>query len=172
MNRRRFIGAAAAAGLVKSAHADVEVKAPRPRNSYETLFRDIEPGHDEFPLEKEAFEISSHLKRFFALRGLPMAPGLRGISPCPARYQSIADGVSSAEYDTVPSDIAAGLVKWLDSLGKVRAIRFYVLPDNLIRFEVSSDNRHRVGFWKQKWEDGRLMCQGCKSALFTGGEEL
>jgi tetratricopeptide (TPR) repeat protein len=156
MNRRRFIGATTAAGLVKSVRADVEVKAPRPRNSYEALFRDIEPGHDEFPLEKEAFEISSHLKRFSTLRSLPTTPGLRGVSPCPARYKTIADGVSSAEYDTSPSDIAEGLVKWLDSLGKVRAIRFYVLPGNLIRFEGSSDNQYRVGLWKQKWEDGRL----------------
>ena len=31
----------------------------RPRSPYEALLRDIEPGHDDFPLEKEAFEMAA-----------------------------------------------------------------------------------------------------------------
>ncbi len=123
---------------------------------YGALLRDIEPGHDEFPLEKEAFEIASHLKRFAETRTLPCARGMKGISPLPVRYVSIAEGVSKAEYDSSPSDIAAGLARWLDSLGHIRAARFFVLPDDIIRYEISSAGQYRVGLWKQKWEGGRV----------------
>jgi tetratricopeptide (TPR) repeat protein len=155
MNRRRFIGTVATVSLFKPAPA-VAVEMIRPHNPYEALLRDIEPGHDEFPLEEEAFEIASHLSRLTRTRTLPCAQGLRGISPLPARYTSVADGVSQAEYNSAPTDIAEGLAKWLDSIGQIRAARFFVLPDDVVRFEIASTNQHRVGLWKQKWADGRL----------------
>src|ERR1035438_9033732 len=101
MNRRRFIGTVAAVSLLKPTSA-VAAEAIRPHNPFQELLRDIEPGHDEFPLEKEAFEIASHLKRFTETRTLPCTPGLHGISPRPTRYTSVADGVSKAEYDSSP----------------------------------------------------------------------
>jgi hypothetical protein len=156
MNRRRFIGGVAAASFFRARAADVQVEVVHPRSSYETLLRDIEPGLDEFPLEKEAFEIASHLKRLTGTRTLPFAPDVSGISPLPVRYAPIAEGVSKAEYDTSSTDIAAGLSKWLESLGEIRSARFYVLPSDLIRFEVASVGQYRFGLWKQKWVAGRL----------------
>ena len=156
MDRRRFLGTVAAAGLSKPAVADLEVEVVRPRNPYEALLRDIEPGHDDFPLEKQAAETVSHLNRLPEIRTLPLVPGLRGVSPFPVGYKTIADGVSVAEYEGSPSDIATGLARWLDSLGHIRAARFYVLPDDLIRFEVACGNQYRIGLWKQTWEGGKL----------------
>ena len=155
MNRRRFIGTVATVSFFKPAPA-VAVGIIRPHNPYEALLRDIEPGHDEFHLEKEALETASHLKRFAETRSLPCAPGLHGISPVPVRYTPVAGDVSKAAYDTSPTEIAAGLAKWLDSIGQIRAARFYVLADDIIRYEIASANQYRVGFWKQKWADGRL----------------
>src|ERR1700687_5247251 len=99
MNRRSFIASIAAASLGRPAWADVEVELTHPRNSYEWLLADIEPGHDGFPLEKQAFEIASHLKRLARTRTLPFAPDIRGAPPYPVRYKTIAEGVAIAEYD-------------------------------------------------------------------------
>jgi tetratricopeptide (TPR) repeat protein len=156
MIRRRFIGTLAAAGFVKAGPADGAIETIRPRSVYETLLRDIEPGQDDFPLEKQALDIAAQLKQFSRTRVLPVMPGLQGISPVPAKYKLVAESVSTAEYDASPSDIGKGLANWLDSLGSIRAIRFYVLHDDLIRFEVASENRYRVGLWKLKWENDAI----------------
>ncbi len=146
MNRRRFfIGSVAAAGLVQPSAArksEVEVGIRGPANSYQKrCLRDIEPGHDEFPLEKEAFEIASRLKRFDGdCARFPFAPGpARHLAAVRPLHAHCGGGrIHRRNTTLLPSDIAEGLVKWLDSLGKIRAIRFYVLPDNLIRFEIAS----------------------------------
>ena len=153
MNRRRFIGTVAGVSLLKPPSAGA-VEVIRPPNPYQALLRDIERPEDEF--EKEAFEIASHLKRFTETRTLPGAPGLFGISPLPVRYTPVAHDVFKAEYDTSPTEIAAGLAKWLDSLGHIRAARFHVLPLDIIRYEIASANQYRVGLWKQKWTGGKL----------------
>jgi tetratricopeptide (TPR) repeat protein len=147
--------------LGRPASADVEVEVTRPRNSYEGLLADIEPGHDGFPLEKQAFEIAAHLKRLALTRTLPLAPDIRGASPHPVRYRAIAEGVSIAEYDAGSADIGEGLARWLDSLGQnslgqIRALRFYVLPDDIVRFEAASEGQYRVGLWKLQWTNGQV----------------
>ena len=159
MHRRRFIGCVAAASLIRPASADVAVEVVHPRNPYEALLRDIEPGHDEYPFEKEAFEIAARLKRLTETRTLPLAAGLRGVSPFTVRYVSVAEGVSKAESSTVRTGRhrRGGLSKWLDSLGEIRAARFYVLPDERVRFEIASGDQYRVGLWKQKWVAGRIV---------------
>ena len=156
MNRRHFIVSLAAANLLRSSPAAVEIEVVRPRSPYEALLRDIEPGHDDFPLEKEAFEIAARLRELTRVRGLPLAPDFRGSSPLPVRHLPVAGGVSRAEFD--PSDRAfeAGLKKWLDSLGEIRAARFFVLPDGLVRYEIAAGNQYRVGLWKQTWKGGLL----------------
>jgi tetratricopeptide (TPR) repeat protein len=158
VNRRHFIGSLAAANLLRpgSAAAQVEIEVVRPRSPYEALLRDIEPGHDEFPLEKEAFEIAAHLRELTRTRALPLAPDFRGSSPLPVRHLPIAEGVSRAEFN--PSDPAfeEGLTRWLDSLGEIRAARFFVLPDDLVRYEIAGVNQYRVGLWKQTWRSGLL----------------
>ena len=157
MIRRRFIGTLAAAGFVKAGLADVTevtIEAIHTRSAYEALLRDIEPGHEEFPFEKQALDIASQLRQFRHTRALPVVRGLQGISPVAVRFTPIAEAVIGAVYDDALSDVGKGLVNWLDSLGSIRELRFYVLPDDVIRFEVASDNQYRVGLWKQTWQNG------------------
>ncbi|MES1257146.1 MAG: VCBS repeat-containing protein, partial [Acidobacteriota bacterium] len=159
MNRRRFMGAAAAASLLRPAAATgqaVQVEVIQPRNPWQALLRDIEPGHDRFPLERQAFDIAAHLKRITETRALPLAADFTGVSPFPTRYRTIADGVSAAEYEPSDKDFESGLKQWLDSLGDVRAIRFYVLPDDVVRYEIASPGTYRTGLWKQQWTAGKL----------------
>ncbi|MEO7142238.1 MAG: VCBS repeat-containing protein, partial [Bryobacteraceae bacterium] len=162
MNRRRFLGALAGAAyfrpaMARSAPFPVKFRKQLP---YEPLYRFIEPGHDEFSGEKEAFEIAAHLKRLPATGKLPLAPEFQGISPFPVRYTQVAEGVQQAEYNQADTQFETGLAAWLRSLGNIRAARFFVLPEDAIRYEVASDlgrgAHYRVGVWKQKWSGGRL----------------
>ncbi len=111
---------------------------------------------DDFAFEKEAYDISEHLRRLVGTRSLPMVSGLRCVSPCAIRYLPVVEGVSKAEYSPDWTDASTGLQKWIDSLGPIRSARFFVLPDDVIRFEVASDRQYRVGLWKQKWSGGRI----------------
>ena len=156
MNRRIFMGSVAAASFSKTALAEVEVEIIRPRNSYESLLKDIEPGGDGFPGEKLAFEIAAELKKVQQTHTLPLAPDVAGASIFPAGYKTIQEGIFIAEYDLASKDLASGLGKWLDSLGQIKALRFYVLPDDVIRFEAASAGQYRTGLWKQKWNGGKI----------------
>jgi hypothetical protein len=158
VNRRHFIGSLAAAHLLRSspAEAQVEVEVVRPHSPYEALLRDIEPGRDDFPLEKEAFEIAARLKELTRVRALPLAPDFSGSSPLPVRYLPVNEGVSRAEFNLSDRAFEDGLKKWLDSLGEIRAARFFVLPDDLVRYEIAAGNQYRVGVWKQTWKSGLL----------------
>src|SRR5580658_657607 len=156
VNRRHFIGTVAAASLLRPSPAQVAVEVVRPRSQYEALLRDIEPGHDDFPIEKEASEIAARLAALTQTRSLPLAPGFRGPSPFPVRHLPVADGVSRAEFDASDPAFAAGLKKWLDSLGEIRAARFFVLPDDVVRYEIAAAGQYRVGLWKQTWKNGLL----------------
>ncbi len=142
MNRRQFITALAAAGLLPPLPASAQ--------------NPFDPDPEDFPLEREAQEIAAHLNRLTQTRTLPFAPTLQGTSPRPARYRTIAEGVSQAEYTPAPTDVATGLTQWLDSLFPIRAARFFVLPNDLIRFEIASPHQYRVGLWKQQWKNGQL----------------
>jgi tetratricopeptide (TPR) repeat protein len=161
MNRRRFIAAVATATAAYPAEAaepqsPVAVEVVHPRNPFESLLKDIEPGLDEFPLEREAARIAAHLNRLTTLRSLPLASNFQGVSPCPSGYRTVAPGVTSAVYDPSQEDFQTGLTRWLDSLGPLRAARFFVLPGDLIRYEIASALAYRVGVWKQQWADGQL----------------
>jgi tetratricopeptide (TPR) repeat protein len=143
MNRRRFITGLAAAGFLPK----LSVAEQNP----------FESSLEDFPLEKEALEIAGHLRRLPETRTLPFAATFHGISPMPSRYLSVADRVSKAEYDSSRTNVAVGLIQWLDSLGPIRAARFFVLPDDKIRFEIASADRYRVGVWKQRWDNGTIV---------------
>ncbi len=156
MNRRRFIGTVAVAAWPAQAGPSSEAAAIHSRSPWEALLRDIEPDADEFPLERQAQEIAAHLKRLPETGTLPFALGLRGVSPMPARYRPVGDGVSTAEYGDSLAVIADGFTRWLDSLGPIRAARFYVLPDNIVRFEIAGGNTYRTGLWKQQWTAGQI----------------
>ncbi len=156
MDRRHFIGALGAASLVRTRPAAGDVEVVRPRSPYEALLRDIEPGHDDFPLEKEAFEIAARLRELPRTRELPLSPDFHGQSPLPVRYVPLAEGVSRAEFDPSEGAFDSGLKGWVDSLGEIRAARFFVLPDDMVRYEIASRNQYRVGLWKQTWKGGVL----------------
>ncbi|HLK67481.1 MAG TPA: FG-GAP-like repeat-containing protein [Bryobacteraceae bacterium] len=160
MKRRHFIASLAAASLAPSCTeirtAAAEIEIVRPRSPYEALLRDIEPGHDDFPVEKQAAEIAAHFRALTRSRTLPLAPDFTGASPLPVRYTPIAEGVSRAEFQSDGETFAAGLVKWLDSLGEIRSARFFVLPNDILRFEIAGRNQYRVGMWKNTWAKGLL----------------
>src|SRR5207248_10909942 len=61
-----------------------------------------------------------------------------------------------AEFDHGNTDFETGLQKWIDSLGEIRAARFFVLPGDRIRYEIASPGAYRVGVWNQRWENGSL----------------
>ncbi len=163
LNRRRFLGAAAAVATWSGAEtpgfpqASVAVEVVHPTSPYATLLRHIEPGHDEFPLEKEAFRIAAELARLPDTRTLPLAPTFSGTSPLPLHYRPLAPGVAIAEFDPAPAAFPPNLERWLQSLGTITAARFFVLPEDRIRFEISSSTGYRVGHWRQKWENGQLL---------------
>ena len=111
--------------------------------------------------------------------GLAIASFLRpkhcAASPFPVHfrraspYETLRSEIFPSGEEKTAMEIEAalqGLIKsrslplapeWLASLGEVHAARCYVLPDNLIRYEIESPGQYRVGYWKQKWRDGRLV---------------
>ncbi len=50
--------------------------------------------------------------------------------------------------------------QWVASLGEIRRAQFYVLPDDVIRFEVASTRdgllEYRVGDWRVRWSGDRV----------------
>ncbi|MGH9665959.1 MAG: hypothetical protein ACRD9L_16155, partial [Bryobacteraceae bacterium] len=140
MNRRRFMGVLASAACfrppaARSAPFPVKFRKQLP---YESLYRLVEPGHDEFPGEKEAFEIAAILRHLPETGTLPLTADFAGISPLPVRYTQISADVRRAEYDRTDTRFQHGLTAWLQSLGEIRSARFFVLPDDVIRYEVAS----------------------------------
>jgi tetratricopeptide (TPR) repeat protein len=170
VTRRRFLETAAAAGLVCPL---LEHAAPTPfaapaaypvhflkATPWDSLFPYIEPGQDEFIVEKQAAEITVHLNRLLDLRDLPLSPDFQGTSPMPVRHTQVADGVFRAEFNPADQGFRPGLQRWVRSLGQVRSARFFVLPQGRVRYEIASTAaealHYRVGFWNQQWTDGRL----------------
>src|SRR5262249_58683003 len=92
------------------------------------------------------------------LRNLPRAAGFRGVSPLPKRYVSVAEDVWRAEFEA--GDFVKGMNAWLESLGKIREVRFFRLPDDLVRYEVAASDAagltYRVGLWKLGWADHKM----------------
>lgn len=181
LTRRRFIASATAAGLYLKAcprglralepgqesapsyqHAfPIQFRKPLP---YESLIPYIHPGADQFPAEKDAAEISLHFSRLIKIRALPLSADFHGQSPVPKQYSSLSEGVHRAEFDphelTGATNYHLELLKWLDLFGRIHNARFYVLPDNLVRYEISSEDvngfHYRVGHWRQVWTGGQL----------------
>src|SRR5215471_9028979 len=138
VTRRRFFETAAAGGLVWSlpghaAPAPIPVPAVYPVRfrkaaPWDSLFPYIEPGNDEFIVEKQAAEITAHLNRLLELRDLPLSPQFQGASPMPVQYTQVADGVFRAEFNPAEQGFRPGLKCWVRSLGEVRSARYFVLP--------------------------------------------
>ena len=161
MNRRDFLAALAAGSLISSkGHASTPwpVKFRR-EPPYAPALAMVEPGSDEFPGEKTAREIEARLHTAFQSGELPCPAGLRAVSPEAREYRDIAPGVAEAVFGA-PGDLAAAWKRWRESLGNVRAARFYSLPGGQVRYDIRGTNRgrleHRIGLWKQTWSDGTL----------------
>ncbi len=151
----------------------VAVEVANPVRPYAGILRHIEPGHDEFPLEKHAFEIAAELAQLPETGLLALAPGFSGASPVPTRYRQIARDVSLAEFAAGPADFAVELRRWLDSLGKIGVARFFVLPEDRVRFEISASSGYRVGHWKMAFRDGKLTSfQALDEVVTTSAEPL
>ena len=84
-------------------------------------------------------------------QALPLASDFAGTVPLARRYRPVGEGVAEAEFGA-----ETDFQKWIASLGRIRRARFFVLPDNLVRYEIASDGGYRVGSWRQVWRDGRL----------------
>src|SRR5712692_3512963 len=138
VTRRRFFETAAATGLVwplpERARAAPYPVRFRKQNPWDALFPQIEPGHDEFVIEKQAAEITAHMNRLVELRLLPLAPDFQGASPMPVRHRQMADGVFQAEFDPADHGFREGLERWLDSAGRIRSARFFSLPRGRVRY--------------------------------------
>ena len=162
--RRRLFQAAAASGLLWSAGPS-RAAAPFPvqfrkSNPWDALRPFLDAGHDEFAVEKEAADITSHWNRFFQTRSLPLADNFHGSSPMPARYRTVADGVFEADFNGSRDPFQPGLETWLAQLGQVHSARFFVLAQGRVRYEIASTEggllHYRVGLWKQTWRDAKL----------------
>jgi tetratricopeptide (TPR) repeat protein len=154
LRRRDFLGAFAALALPNSASAS-PTRYPvhfRKANPFDAALAHIDPGSDEFPLEKQAQEIESRLAAMMNGKALPLASGFRGAPLIPKRYIRIAEDVAEAEF----GEGAPDFTPWIKSLGQVRRARFFVLPGDLVRYEIASAGSYRVGAWKQVWKDGKL----------------
>jgi len=162
MNRRQFIGSLAAAGFLPFRHSAAAPFPVRFRKAspHETLAPYILPGNDEFPGEKTAMEIAGLLRRLPETGALPLAADFHGSSPLPARYRAVSGDCFEAEFDAA-GEFGPGLRKWLDSLGAIRRARYFVLPGNMVRYEIESattaGTEYRVGVWKQTWKEGQLV---------------
>ena len=164
-SRREFLLATGLAGLARPAHAaaettpfPVELRKPGP---YEALRRYIPPGSDEYAVEKHAMDIEAMLAALPAARNIPLADDFLGTSPNPVRLRAVSAQIAEAEYDSSDADFKGGLLRWLDSIGDVRRLQFFVLPHNRVRFEASSLSggrpSYRVGHWDMEWRDGKLV---------------
>ncbi|HEY2012459.1 MAG TPA: FG-GAP-like repeat-containing protein [Bryobacteraceae bacterium] len=148
LNRRRFIGGLAAAAMVRPRHGAAAPFPVRFRKAspHETLAKYILPGSDEFPEEKSAMETVELLRS---------VPEFRGRSAIPARYRAVAADTFEAEFGTAQGTFR----EWFASLGKVRGARYFVLPDDTVRYEIESSRgtglEYRVGFWKLRVKDGK-----------------
>src|SRR5260370_36185959 len=142
MNRRQFIGVLSAMALLRPEHC---AAAPFPvhfrkASPYESLAQYISPGTDEFAGEKTAMDIIATLRRLTETQSLPLAPNFTGKSPSPVRYRPVAADVFEAEFGPATESFEDGLKKWLASLGSVRDARYFVLPDDIVRYEIESAN--------------------------------
>jgi Flp pilus assembly protein TadD len=149
VNRREFlIYTAALAGIRAEAIAAAAEEHGHPDPPYLKLKKFIEPGNDEFTAEKAAFELRERLLAALASKQLINA------AIGPNSYKQLAPDLVEGVFTETPADWRA----WVESLGTVRRAAFFPLPENVVRFEVASENKgtlfYRVGKWHH--ENGKL----------------
>lgn len=121
----------------------------------------VDAANDTFSGERRGMEIEEVLRNTLLWGSLPVPTGFRGPSPMPARYED-SDGVMVARYEPSDERFSEGLDRWVASVGDVRRALFHALPDDVVRFEISSESgnglEHRVGHWRMTFR-GRTLRQ-------------
>ncbi len=173
IGRRGFLAALASFGLLPRAGAraapyPVRFRKPTP---YDPVLSHAQPGSDEFPFEKTAQDIEARLAAMLHGQALPVATDIQGTAPLALRYRPIAEGVGEAEFAS-EGNFQESLTQWIRSLGNIRRAKFFVLPDDLVRYEIAGDGSYRVGLWKQVWKEGRLQSARPLSEVRTTSHEL
>jgi Flp pilus assembly protein TadD len=161
-SRRSFLRSAAALPAITCLPSiRPETLQPARPAPYLALAKYILPGNDEFAGEKQAFAIRTRLETAFRAKRLPLAPEARAQSPLPAAYRSLAPDLAEAVFDASRTDAASGWAEWIESLGRIRRVQFFVLPGDTIRYEIASERggmlEYRVGHWKQRWNREALI---------------
>jgi len=88
----------------------------------------------------------------------------------------VAEGVSRAEFDASDMAFSAGLKKWLDSLGEIRAARFFVLPDDVVRYEIAAGGQYRAAsltadrLWRVVDDAGAPAATRAGAAMVLAGD--
>ncbi len=158
MTRRDWLGAAAVVFTAVPGAEWLEASEETTQLApYLALQKFIAPGFDEFPQEKIAMEVRAALRLAMETGELPVAAGCTGFSPHPVRYEARAADLHVAVYNPADRDISAGWKAWRQSLGTIRRFEVYPLPDGVVRYEVASASAYRVGRWKMRWLDGKLV---------------
>ncbi len=163
-SRRKFLGSAVAAvGLPTGIPLSALGEPPEPEQQapYLALQRYIEPGTDGFQGEKRAMEIRAALHQALASMELPLAEGLEGFSPAAQRYIPLAPDLEAAVFNQADGAVSEGWKAWVHSTGSIRRCEFYVLPGDIVQFEVASHVngrlQYRVGQWKQVWNGEKIV---------------
>src|SRR2546425_13047154 len=100
MTRRSFLGTSLLWTLPRALPAPTPFPVRfRSTSPFESLYAYVDPGYDEFAVEKAAAEITAALDGLIKTRSLPLAPGFHGPSPMPVRYRPVAPEVAEAEFD-------------------------------------------------------------------------
>ncbi|HEY1214858.1 MAG TPA: hypothetical protein VGE93_14605, partial [Bryobacteraceae bacterium] len=145
LNRRRFLACIAGVpALARISNPFTLAGQSQHAPSYLALSQVIAPGKDEFPGEKEAMRIVDALQEAVRMLTLPAAPSLTGPSPCPKSYRRVTDDLEEAVFDEHTSQLQEGWKAWIQSLGRVRRVDFYPLPENIVRYEVASERQGKL----------------------------
>ena len=115
------------------------------------------------------------LLRAFEARSFPLAADFQGSPPLPLRYKTVESNsrnepvVRTAVFGRADRPFAQGVREWIESVGQVRSLRFYVTQIELgpgdrtsvrVRYEIASRQQealhYRVGQWRQVWMNDRL----------------
>ncbi|MGC2660152.1 MAG: FG-GAP-like repeat-containing protein [Bryobacteraceae bacterium] len=168
LTRREFLSAAAALpaltcvfpASLRAAAAQTAASSGRTA-PYLSLQKFILPGQDEFAAEARAFAIRDLLIEAFRSKRLPLGLNVAGWSIAAKSYRRLDIDLEEAEFDESEKDVARGWRTWIASLGEVRRVEFFVLPDDRIRYEVASREgerlRYRTGLWRQRWDGEKLV---------------
>jgi tetratricopeptide (TPR) repeat protein len=166
ITRRNFLAAASAlpylsGGLESFAWADPITQRAVRIPPYRELEKFILPGFDEFPGEKTAAALRDAFVRSLQSLELHVAATATGSSPCPRSYEPVGPGLERAVFDLSDRDIQSGWRCWVKACGTIRRSQFFVLPDDVVRFEVAGERDgkllYRTGKWKVVWDGGTVV---------------